>query len=229
PHPGAEIEENAEKIDLEYLVDELPEMMGSMKLGTDRIRQLSISLRLFSRADPSQKITANLHEGIDSTLVILKHRLKAHKNRPEIQIIKKYGDVPPIKCYPNQLNQVFMNLLANSIDAIDEFGEVRSYAEMVRFSHHIVIRTAISSDRTQVAIEISDNGPGMSPEVTERIFDRLFTTKPPGRGTGLGLPISRQIIVDKHKGQIRCSSILGEGTKFMIEIPVESEIVMASG
>ncbi|MGB5896795.1 MAG: response regulator [Geitlerinemataceae cyanobacterium] len=229
PHPGAEIEENAEKIDLEYLVDELPEMMGSMKLGTDRIRQLSISLRLFSRADPSQKITANLHEGIDSTLVILKHRLKAHKNRPEIQIIKKYGDVPPIKCYPNQLNQVFMNLLANSIDAIDEFGEVRSYAEMVRFSHHIVIRTAISSDRTQVAIEISDNGPGMSPEVTERIFDRLFTTKPPGKGTGLGLPISRQIIVDKHKGQIRCSSILGEGTKFMIEIPVESEIVMASG
>ncbi|MGB6166496.1 MAG: response regulator [Geitlerinemataceae cyanobacterium] len=228
-HPGAEIEENAEKIDLEYLVDELPEMMGSMKLGTDRIRQLSISLRLFSRADPSQKITANLHEGIDSTLVILKHRLKAHKNRPEIQIIKKYGDVPPIKCYPNQLNQVFMNLLANSIDAIDEFGEVRSYAEMVRFSHHIVIRTAISSDRTQVAIEISDNGPGMSPEVTERIFDRLFTTKPPGKGTGLGLPISRQIIVDKHKGQIRCSSILGEGTKFMIEIPVESEIVMASG
>ncbi|MGB3236863.1 MAG: response regulator [Geitlerinemataceae cyanobacterium] len=229
PNPGAEIEENAEKIDLEYLVDELPEMMGSMKLGTDRIRQLSISLRLFSRADPSQKITANLHEGIDSTLVILKHRLKAHKNRPEIQIIKKYGDVPPIKCYPNQLNQVFMNLLANSIDAIDEFGEVRSYAEMVRFSHHIVIRTAISSDRTQVAIEISDNGPGMSPEVTERIFDRLFTTKPPGKGTGLGLPISRQIIVDKHKGQIRCSSILGEGTKFMIEIPVESEIVMASG
>lgn len=220
PDPAAEVEENAEKIELEYLVEELPEMMDSMKIGTDRIRQLSISLRLFSRADPSQKIAADLHEGLDSTLVILKHRLKAHKNRPEIQIIKKYGNLPPVKCYPNQLNQVFMNLLANSIDAIDEFGEVRSYAEMARSSHHIVIRTAVSPDRTKVAIEIADNGPGMSPDVKERIFDRLFTTKPPGKGTGLGLSISRQIVVDKHRGRIRCSSTPGEGTKFIIEIPV---------
>lgn len=219
-HPGAEIDENAENIELDYLVEELPEMIGSMKLGTDRIRQLSISLRLFSRADNSRKIEADLHEGIDSTLVILKHRLKANKNRPEIEIIKKYGDLPLVKCYPNQLNQVFMNLLANSIDAIDELGEGLSYAEMARSPHQISIRTLASPDRTKVAIEIADNGPGMSPDVKEKIFDRLFTTKPPGKGTGLGLSISRQIVVDKHNGRIRCSSALGEGTKFIIEIPV---------
>lgn len=219
-HPGAEINENAEHIELDYLVEELPEMIGSMKLGTDRIRQLSIALRLFSRADNSRKIEADLHEGIDSTLVILKHRLKANKNRPEIEIIKKYGDLPLVKCYPNQLNQVFMNLLANSIDAIDEFGEGLSYAEMARSPHQISIRTLASPDRTKVAIEIADNGPGMSPDVKEKIFDRLFTTKPPGKGTGLGLSISRQIVVEKHKGRIRCNSTLGEGTKFMIEIPV---------
>jgi signal transduction histidine kinase len=219
-HPGAEIDENAENIDLDYLVEELPEMIGSMKLGTDRIRQLSISLRLFSRADNSRKIEADLHQGIDSTLVILQHRLKANKNRPEIAIIKKYGDLPLVQCYPNQLNQVFMNLLANSIDAIDELGEVHSYAEMAKSPHQISIHTLASPDRTKVAIEIADNGPGMSPDVKERIFDRLFTTKPPGKGTGLGLSISRQIVVEKHKGRIRCNSTLGEGTKFIIEIPV---------
>jgi signal transduction histidine kinase len=219
-NPDSEIAENAENIELDYLLEELPEMLESMKLGTDRIRQLSISLRLFSRADNSRKIEADLHEGIDSTLVILKHRLKANKNRPEIEIIKKYGDLPLVQCYPNQLNQVFMNLLANSIDAIDEFGEGLSYAEMAKSPHQISIRTLASSDRTKVAIEIADNGPGMSPDVKEKIFDRLFTTKPPGKGTGLGLSISRQIVVDKHNGRIRCSSALGEGTKFIIEIPV---------
>jgi signal transduction histidine kinase len=224
-NPSSKIEENAESIELEYLVEEIPEMIGSMKIGTDRIRQLSIALRLFSRADNSRAIKANLHEGIDSTLVILKHRLKANKNRPEIKVIKKYGNLPLVPCYPNQLNQVFMNILANSIDAIDELGEGRSYAEMAQSPHQIVIRTAASPDRTKVAIEIADNGPGMSPEVKERIFDRLFTTKPPGKGTGLGLSISRQIVVDKHSGRLRCSSSPGEGTKFIIEIPVESEVV----
>lgn len=218
--PGTEIDENAESIELDYLVEELPEMLDSMKLGTDRIRQLSVSLRRFSRADECSKMEADLHEGIDSTLVILKHRLKANKNRPEIEVLKKYGNLPGVNCYPNQLNQVFMNLLANSIDAIDELGEMRSYREMARSPHQIVIRTAASPDRTKVAIEISDNGPGMSPEVKEKIFDRLFTTKPPGKGTGLGLSISQQIVVEKHNGRIRCSSTPGQGTKFTIEIPV---------
>lgn len=226
-NPGLEIEDNAENIELDYLVEELPEMISSMKNGTDRIRQLSISLRLFSRADNSRKVEADLHEGIDSTLLILKHRIKANKNRPEIKVIKKYGKLPLVQSYPNQLNQVFMNLLANSIDAIDELGEGRSYAEMARSPHQIVIRTAASPDRTKVAIEIADNGPGMSRDVRERIFERLFTTKPPGKGTGLGLSISRQIVVEKHKGRLRCSSTSGEGTKFIIEIPVESEV--ASG
>jgi signal transduction histidine kinase len=225
PNPGSEIEDNADTIELDYLVEELPEMIGSMKLGTDRIRQLSISLRRFSRADDCCKVEADLHEGIDSTLVILKHRLKANQNRPEIQIIKKYGNLPPIPCYPNPLNQVFMNLLANSIDAIDEFGEGRSYTEMAQTPHHIVIRTAISPDQTKVAIEIADNGPGMSSEVLAKIFERQVTTKPPGKGTGLGLSISRQIVVDKHGGRIHCRSTLNEGTKFMIEIPVESKLV----
>ncbi|HIK50819.1 MAG TPA: response regulator [Oscillatoriales cyanobacterium M59_W2019_021] len=222
PNPSPEIEASAEQIELEYLVEELPEMLESMKLGTDRIRQLSVSLRKFSRRDDRRQVAANLHDGIDSTLVILKHRLKANKYRPEIQIIKKYGNLPPVKCYPNQLNQVFMNLLANSIDAIDELGEGRSYAEMEKGSHHISIRTGISPDRTKVAIEIADNGPGMPPEVRERIFDRLYTTKPPGKGMGLGLSISHQIVTEKHHGRLRCSSTLGEGTKFTIEIPVES-------
>lgn len=221
-NPNPEIEASAEQIELEYLVEELPEMLESMKIGTDRIRQLSVSLRRFSRSDDRRKISADLHEGIDSTLVILRHRLKANKNRPEILILKKYGNLPSVKCYPSQLNQVFMNVLANSIDAIDELGEEHSYTEMEKGGYQISICTRASADRTKVAIDIADNGPGMTPEVRARIFDRLYTTKPPGKGTGLGLSISYQIVAEKHNGRLRCSSHVGEGTKFTIEIPVES-------
>lgn len=223
PNPSPEIEESAEQIELEYLVEELPEMIASMKLGTDRIRQLSVSLRRFSRRDDLRKVAADLHEGIDSTLVILKHRLKANKNRPEIPILKKYGNLPQVKCYASQLNQVFMNLLANSIDAIDAISESRSYAEMERGAYQISIRTGASADRTRVAIEIADNGSGMPPEVLEQLFRRQISGKPPGKGTGLGLLISHQIVTEKHDGRLRCSSTQGEGTKFTIEIPVESE------
>jgi signal transduction histidine kinase len=217
---GLDIESHAEEIELDYLIEDLPAMLASMKIGTDRIRNLSISLRTFSRRDGNEKVTVDLHDGIDSTLVILQHRLKANKERPTIQVIKEYGQIPFIECYPSQLNQVFMNILANSIDAFDEMTASQSFAEIEKHPNQISIQTEISSDRTQIKIRIKDNGPGIKKEICEKIFDYLFTTKAPGKGTGFGLSISRQIVVEKHKGTIQCVSEPGKGTEFAIELPV---------
>ena len=191
-----------------------------MKSGTERIRNISTSLRTFSRADSANKVSANIHEGIDSTLMILQYRLKATDTRPAIKIIKEYGDIPPVKCYFGQLNQVFMNLLANAIECFDESNQGRTYAEIEALPNTIAIITQVSEDSNSVVIKITDNGQGMSSEVKSKIFDHLFTTKGVGKGTGLGLSISRQIVEETHGGKLTCESILGEGSEFAIALPL---------
>ncbi len=220
PNPGDELVDKASDIDLEYLMEDLPKMLLSMKSGTDRIRNISTSLRTFSRADTANKVSANIHDGIDSTLLILQYRLKANDSRPAIQVIREYGYLPPVKCYFGQLNQVFMNLLANAIDCFDEFNVGRTYAEVEALPNTIAIITHVSPDNNSVVITFKDNGAGMSTEVRAKIFDHLFTTKGVGKGTGLGLSISRQIVEETHGGKLSCDSVVGEGTEFAIELPL---------
>jgi predicted ATPase/signal transduction histidine kinase/tRNA A-37 threonylcarbamoyl transferase component Bud32 len=220
PNPGDELEDKASEIDLEYLMEDLPKMLLSMKSGTERIRNISTSLRTFSRADSANKLSVNIHEGIDSTLMILQYRLKAKDTRPAIKIIKEYGDIPPVKCYFGQLNQVFMNLLANAIECFEESNQGRTYAEIEALPNTIAIITQVSEDSNSVVIKIKDNGQGMSSEVKSKIFDHLFTTKGVGKGTGLGLSISRQIVEETHGGKLTCESVLGEGSEFAIALPL---------
>jgi len=219
PNSPDEIAENAEEIDLEYVLEDLPKMLSSMKVGTDRIREIMQSLRNFSRVDESGKKPVNIHDGLDSTLMILQHRLKAKPERPAIQVVKEYGNLPPVECYPGQLNQVFMNLIANAIDVFEEYNSSRTYDEIERHPNIIRIRTEVL-DGNQVVIRIVDNGLGMTEEVRSRLFDPFFTTKPVGKGTGLGLSISYQIVVEKHLGKIECNSSPGKGTEFAIAIPI---------
>jgi two-component system, NtrC family, sensor kinase len=188
-------------------------ILGSMAMGSDRIRDLVLSLRNFSRLDEADRKSVNLHDGIDSTLVILQHRLKARPDFPAIQIIKEYGQLPAVECYPSQLNQVFMNILSNAIDALEEAG--------VRANHSptITIRTFISPDNW-LTISLADNGVGIPEPIRAKLFDPFFTTKPVGKGTGLGLSISHQIATERHGGKIECFSTLGQGTEFIVQIPL---------
>lgn len=218
PNPSDVLQEKIEKVELDFVIEDLPKLVASMKEGTERIRNISTSLRTFSRSDTVQKVPFNIHEGIESTLMILMHRLKGNKDRPEIKVIKDYGELPLVECYPGQLNQVFMNILANAIDMFDEMAQTKSVAELKATPQQITIRTTI--DTNQVQIEIFDNGKGMTEEVKAQIFDHLFTTKGVGKGTGLGLAIARQIVVDKHGGSLEVQSTLGEGTKFCIRLPI---------
>ncbi|OYD88162.1 hybrid sensor histidine kinase/response regulator [Nostoc sp. 'Peltigera membranacea cyanobiont' 213] len=217
------IQDKIEAIDLEYIREDLPKLVGSMREGVNRIKDISISLRTFSRADSDRPIPGNIHDGIDSTIMILKHRLKASDTRPEIQVIKEYGNLPQVECYAGQLNQVFMNLLANAIDALEESNPGRSYAEIKINPNQIIINTELSEDMQQAIIRIKDNGIGMSEAVREKIFNELFTTKEVGKGTGLGLAIVRQIIIEKHGGTITVNSELAAGTEFVITLPTQAE------
>ncbi len=219
PDPGADIVDHAVKIDLEFLAKDIPKMVASMQTGCDRIRSISESLRIFSRSDTLEKVEADLHAGIDSTLLILQHRLKSTQTRPAIQVIKQYGTIPPVKCFLGQLNQVFMNILANAIDALDEGNQGLSFAEVQSRSNCITIQTDQINPDT-VAIQIADNGVGMPESVRHHIFDHLFTTKPVGKGTGLGLSIARHIVVEKHNGDIKVMSIPQQGTQFVIHLPI---------
>ncbi|MEH2157841.1 trifunctional serine/threonine-protein kinase/ATP-binding protein/sensor histidine kinase [Nostoc sp.] len=221
-HPNSAIAviEHGKEIDLEFLTEDLPKLVGSMKVASDRIEDISTSLRTFSRADTAEKVACNLHEGIESTLLILKYRLKANEKRPAIEVITEYGKLPPVKCFLGQLNQVFMNILANAIDALDTSCGGLSFAQAQANHHQILIHTKVSSEQNMVAIRIKDNGQGIPEEVRARIFDHLFTTKEVGKGTGLGLAIARQIVEEIHDGRLSCNSVLGEGTEFVIEIPV---------
>ncbi|MDZ8050388.1 MAG: AAA family ATPase [Aulosira sp. ZfuVER01] len=228
PDPGDVIAEEAEAIDLEYLREDLPKLIDSMKLGIDRIRSISTSLRTFSRADQDYKIPFNIHEGINSTILILKHRLKANELRPAIEVITNYGNLPAVECFPGQINQVFMNILANAIDSLEEFNQQRRQGKFRPHSHQITIHTElVQNGKTfstpYVVIRIKDNGIGMSEEVKARIFEHLFTTKTVGKGTGLGLAIVRQIVIERHQGTIHVDSVLGEGSEFTIALPVKAK------
>ena len=216
PHPGNRIEEKIKIVDLEFLRTDLPQLLKSMELGVDRIQNISASLRTLSRTDTNCKTLFDLHECIDSTILLLKHRLEANNKHPAIEVIKDYGNIPPIKCFPSQLNQVFMNILANAIDALEDSNQGKSFQEIKAQPNQIEIKTEISNN--QVLIHIRDNGVGMSDEVKQRIFDYLYTTKCVKRGTGLGLAIVHQIITEKHGGQIEVHSSLGEGTTFSITL-----------
>ena len=214
-----EIEELIEEIDLEYLKEDLPKLMKSMRQGITRLKDISLSLRTFARADNASKVEYQIHEGLNSTLMLLKHRLKDIGERPRIHIIKKYSELPPINCYPGQLNQVFMNIVANAIDAFDDLHK-KPEEQIATSQYSITITTSVDSAENNVSICIEDNALGMLPEVKSRIFEQSFTTKPVGKGTGLGLAISHQIIVDKHNGKIDCFSTPQQGTKFIITLAI---------
>lgn len=218
--PGEQVKAYAEEVELEYLLEDLPEMLASMQTGVKRIAEISKSMRIFSRGDRDQKVAFDLHEGIDSTLLILKHRLKGNEFHPEIKVIKDYGNLPQIIGFPGQLNQVFMNILANAIDVFDEMSQERSMTQMKQNPYRIMLKTNLYPVNQIVKISIQDNGCGMSEEVKNQIFNHLFTTKEVGKGTGLGLSISRQIVEEKHGGNLSCYSQLGKGSEFVIEIPM---------
>ena len=217
PDPVPEIQCHAEAVELDFLLEDLPKTLSSMETGAERIRHLVLSLRNFSRRDQCQMQVVDLHDGIESTLLILKNRLKANGDRSGITVIREYGELPPIECYPSQLNQVFMNLLGNAIDALEEVRDCSPNGS--RFIPVIRIRTRVASPE-RVTISITDNGPGIPEEIKLQLFDPFFTTKPMGKGTGLGLSISYQIVVERHSGVLQCHSVPGEGTEFSIEIPI---------
>jgi two-component system NtrC family sensor kinase len=225
--PSPEIQAEAEAIDLEFIQEDMPKMLRSIHLGTERIRQIVLSLRNFSRMDEAEFKAVDLHEGIDSTLMILQHRLKEKPERPAIQVIKDYGELPSVECYAGQLNQVFMNILANAIDALDEFNARRTYTEIRDNPSQITIRTSVLPE-DWVEIAIADNGPGIPEAVQSRIFDPFFTTKPLGEGTGMGMSISYQIITEKHGGKLDCVSHPNQGAEFVIRLPRQQQYSAAA-
>ncbi|HEY9645725.1 MAG TPA: PhnD/SsuA/transferrin family substrate-binding protein [Chroococcidiopsis sp.] len=242
----ATLQSKIETLDLNFLVADLPNLLASMKVGTERIYQIVLSLRNFSRLDESEMKSVDIHEGINNTLLILQHRLKPKPHLPAIAVKKHYGDIPPVDCYPGQLNQVFMNILSNAIDALEEKLTAQSLQTLqtslsITANHHATSTRNIPSNRVptqltqteptihiytqlqdhnRVSIHISDNGIGMADSVQSRIFDPFYTTKPVGQGTGLGLSISYKIIVEQHRGQLKCQSMPGQGTTFEVEIPL---------
>ena len=219
PNPTSAIQSEINTIDLDFLLEDLPKLLGSMKVGADRICEIVRSLRNFSRLAEAEIKAVDIHEGLDSTLMILQNRLRPQPKHPGIEVIKEYGNLPQVECYAGQLNQVFMNLLTNAIDAMDEQNQTRSFEEMKANPSMIQLQTEVFDDN-QVLIRIADNGPGMTEPVKQKLFDPFFTTKPVGVGTGLGLSISYQIVVEKHGGQLHCFSQLGHGTEFVIQIPL---------
>ena len=217
PEPVTEVSQVAEDIDWEFVVEDMPKLINSMRVGAERIQKIVLSLRTFSRMDEADLKSVDIHEGIDSTLMILQHRLKAKQHYPAVQVVKKYADLPPVECYPGQLNQVFMNIISNAIDALEERDQRRSPAELLSHPSCIWITTEVR--QTMVGIRIKDNGVGIPPQVLQRLFDPFYTTKDVGKGTGMGLSISYQIITDRHKGTLECISQPGAGAEFIIQIP----------
>jgi len=221
-----EIQRQIDEIELEYLKEDLLRILSSMQVGTERISGIVSSLRSFSRLDEAQMKRVDLHEGIETTLMLLDNRLQARSGRLAIQVVKEYGNLPKIECYPGELNQVFMNILSNAIDALEETRryQIESDPEQPANAYSlmptIVIRTELlKSD--WVTIQIADNGSGISEEVQSQLFDPFFTTKPVGEGTGLGLSISYQIIKERHRGSLQCFSKLAQGAMFLIQIPLK--------
>ncbi|MDX2240747.1 MAG: response regulator [Leptolyngbyaceae cyanobacterium bins.302] len=222
PTSSAAIQEEIEAIDLDYVREDLPKLIHSMQLGVDRIRDISTSLRTFSRADKDYKVPFNIHDGIDSTILILKHRLKGSDGRSTIEVVTDYETLPQIDCFPGQLNQVFMNILANAIDAVEESRQKYNAIDKKINAGRIEIKTHLDEYKKQVIIQIRDNGIGMTDEVRQQVFDHLFTTKAVGKGTGLGLAIVQQIVVEKHNGTVQVDSQPEAGTCFTITLPIKS-------
>jgi two-component system, NtrC family, sensor kinase len=215
PNPPSDIQQQIDAIDLPFLIKDLANLLQSMESGTDRIREIILSLRNFSRLDEAECKAVNLHEGIENSLLILHHRLEATMQRPAIQVIKEYGDLPRVHCYAGQINQVFINLLSNAIDAIDML-QTRNMPPTIR------IHTQHCND-DHVRITIADNGMGIPEDVRSRLFDPFFTTKPIGKGTGLGLSISYQIVTSKHNGKLYYDSLAEGNTQFCVEIPLQQQ------
>ncbi len=244
PNPTSKIEATVKNIDLNFVINDLDNLMGAMFRGADRIRSIVLTLKNFSRSDEAQMKSVNIHEGINSTLMMLEHRLKETAHRPTITVTKEYSDLPLVTCYPGELNQVFMHLLNNAIDAL-EMGngawrignkKIEKQDSLSQVNENNLPNFSIDSDRqiipeiriyTQVTdtntvkIAIADNGPGIDKSLQSRLFDPFFTTKPVGKGTGLGLSISYQIVIQKHQGNLFCYSSPGEGAEFVIEIPIQ--------
>jgi signal transduction histidine kinase len=213
PQPVVAISDKINKIDLEFALEDFAKILDSMQLGTERIQNISLSLRNFARSSNDSRIKTDLHQGMDSTLMLLKHRLKDQGDRGEIEVIKHYGNLPEVDCYPGPMNQVFMNLFANAIDALEEAWEKDGRSLKIQIDTEI-------SHRDTIIIQIADNALGMTENVRQNLFQPLFTTKTIGKGTGLGLSIAQQIVVDKHCGKLLCQSTLDQGTEFRVEIPL---------
>lgn len=225
-----EVQAYLEEIDWEFLKDDLPQLLHSMEVGAERILEIVRSLKVFSHRDESESKPVDIHEGIESTLLLLSRRLQAKSGHQgllnfDVEVIKEYGNLPLIKGYPGQLNQVFMNILANAIDAINEKMEDRQNNPDAdsQFCPKITICTEVTQDKKNVVIRIADNGIGMPEELRKKIFEQFFSTKPVGQGTGLGLSISRQIIITKHQGTIEVYSAPEKGSEFVITLPLVSE------
>ncbi|MEA5575403.1 sensor histidine kinase [Anabaena sp. UHCC 0451] len=213
-------------IEIEFIMEDLPKLLSSMKVGATRINEIVLSLRNFSRLDQAELKFVDIHQGIENTLTILQHNLKAKSDRPEIKVIKEYGNLPLVECYAGQLNQVFMNIISNAIDALSEDYKLSTWSDNIAPSTQKDMIIRIRSEMTennQVMICITDNGAGIPESIQKRLFDPFFTTKPVGKGTGLGLSISHQIVVEKHGGQLYCLSHSGKGSEFIIKIPILSD------
>ena len=219
PQPHPEIAAEAEAIDISFIEEDLPHLLASMQMGTNRIREIVLSLRNFSRLDEAEIKPVDVHSGLDSTLLILGHRLKASGNRPAIEVIKQYGELPLVECYPGPLNQVFMNILANAIDALEE----QFHQTAIAHTPKIWIQTTLIDSGQRVELQLADNGPGIPADLRPKIFDYMFTTKTTNKGTGLGLSISHQIVVEKHGGTLHCESEAGQGTQFRVTLPVHQK------
>ncbi len=221
PHPGSTIEKNAEKMDIDFMIEELPKMLSSIKLASDRIRETSTSLRSFARADSMSKVPFDINDAIENNLKILKHRLKANNQRPGIEIVKNYGDLPKINCYPHALNQVFINLLVNAIDSLEEYNykKNRTYHEISQNPNCITITTSvIESER--VKIIIADNGLGMLAHLKDKLSEVFERAKPSNKINSLGLSINHLIIVERHRGKLECNSLPQQGKEFVIKLPM---------
>jgi two-component system, NtrC family, sensor kinase len=232
PDPNPDILVKAEAIDLDFLQEDLTKTLNSIKFGTERVRQVMLSLRNFSRMDEASFKSVDIHEGIDSTLILLQHRLKSKSNHLTIEVVKDYGNLPRVECFPGQLNQVFISIFNNAIDAIEELSASRTSQEIEDNPGRITIRTALigaSQEASQreaaekspwIEIAIADNGVGIPDSIQAQIFNPFFTTKPIGQATGMGLSISYQIITKNHSGKISCFSTPGIGTEIVIQIPL---------
>jgi signal transduction histidine kinase len=218
----SEVEDTATDIELDYLIEDLPKLLNSMKDGAERIRQIVLSLRNFCRLDEAQMKRVNIHDGIDNTIMLLDSRLKNQTSRPAIKLFKEYGNLPLVECYPGQLNQVFMNILSNAIQALDEKMKPEipdNFIPTIWIKTEVITQVGNYHPKS-VLILIKDNAKGITESVRQRLFDPFFTTKPVGQGTGLGLSISYEIVVNQHGGEIKCHSEVGTGSEFSIEIPI---------